>query len=142
MQTMQQLRAKSALQAVQAALAGEHGQDQDFQKAFKAYVSEMPAMIHMNGLGQAAAFFRGKANGQDAKARAREQVYQLLSHWLCGTGAGHQEVPCQHQPYHGQPDLLAGITSEDANTYRLAQAEAMAYMDWVKKFSAAYIQID
>ena len=130
MQTMQQRRAKQALSAIQKALSDEPGAD--FQKAFKAYVSEMPAMIHMSGLGQAAAFYRSKGNGADPKARARRRVYDLLSGWLCEPG----------QPYQDQTDLLVGITTENMQTYRLAQAEAMAYMDWAKKFATAFIESD
>lgn len=132
MQTMQQRRARHALTAIQGTLDAEP--ERDFQKAFKAYVNEMPAMIHMSGLGQAAAFYRSKGNGTDAdaKARARLRVYQLLSQWLREPG----------QPYNGQTDLLGGITTESMQTYRLAQAEAMAYMDWAKKFASAFIETD
>lgn len=130
MQTMQQRRAKQALTAVRKTLDAE--QDADFRKAFKAYVNEMPAMIHMSGLGQAAAFYRSKGNGDDAKARARCRVYEMLSAWLRES----------RQPYHGQNDLLDGVTGEDMQTYRLAQAEAMAYMDWAKKFAGAFIDTD
>ncbi|MDQ7005475.1 MAG: type III-B CRISPR module-associated protein Cmr5 [Ghiorsea sp.] len=31
------------------------------------------------------------------------------------------------------------ITACDANRYQLAQAEAIAYLDWVKKFAKAYL---
>lgn len=128
MQTMQQRRARSALVAIERTLDAEA--EQDFRKAFKSYVSEMPAMIHMSGLGQAAAFFRSKGNGADVKSRARRRVFCLLSDWLVEAG----------QPFSGQPDLLVGITSQNSQTYRLAQAEAMAYMDWVKKFASALIE--
>lgn len=131
MQTMQQRRARQALTDIQGTVDAAK-QDRDFQKALRAYVSEMPAMIHMSGLGQAAAFYRSKGKGDDAKARARLCVYNLLSGWLCQAG----------QPYESKPDLLAGITTGDMQTYRLAQAEAMAYMDWTKKFATAFIEAE
>jgi CRISPR-associated protein Cmr5 len=131
MQTMQQRRARQALTDIQGVVDADK-QDRDFLKALRAYVNEMPAMIHMSGLGQAAAFYRSKGNGDDAKARARLYVYNLLSGWLRQDG----------QPYQGKADLLDGITTDDMQTYRLAQAEAMAYMDWAKKFATAFIEVD
>lgn len=130
MQTMQQRRARQALTDIQGSVDAAK-EDRDFQKALRAYVSEMPAMIHMSGLGQAAAFYRSKGKGEDAKARARLCVYNLLSGWLRQTG----------QPYESK-DLLDGITTGDMQTYRLAQAEAMAYMDWAKKFATAFIEAE
>lgn len=120
MQTMQQQRAKYALEQVNAAIT--RGVN---QKEYRAYAANLPAMIHMNGLGQAAAFFKSKGG-------THEQLYSLLSGWLCQP----------NQPYAGCTDLLAGITSEDMHHYRLAQAEAQALMDWVKKFAKAFMTGD
>ena len=118
MQTMQQKRAKYALEQVQNA-ANNHRIN---HKEYKSYASSLPAMIHMNGLGQAAAFFKSKGG-------THEQLYALLSGWLCQAD----------QPYAGCANLLAGITSEDMHKYRLAQAEAQMLMDWVKKFAKAFM---
>lgn len=115
-QTMQQQRAAYALQCVQDAVAHTN------HKEYKSYASQLPAMIHMNGLGQAAAFFRAKGGTHLA-------LYQVLSTWLCK----------EQQPYHGCNDLLEGITTKDMHHYRLAQAEAQMLMDWVKKFAKAYM---
>ena len=123
MQTIQQQRAKYALEQVQAALDRKVS-----QKEYKSYASSLPAMIHMNGLGQAAAFFKSKGTKGDAHG----DLYNLLSDWLCKTG----------QPYAGCKDLLEGITTRDMHTYRLAQAEAQALMDWVKKFAKAFMTQD
>ena len=119
-QTIQQLRAKYALAHVQ-----EAAKKASLHKEYKSYASTLPAMIHMNGLGQAAAFFRSKST-------THIMLYSLLSKWLCSEG----------QPYSGCDDLLDGITSRDMHTYRLAQAEAQALMDWVKKFAKAFMNDD
>jgi CRISPR-associated protein Cmr5 len=115
-QLMQQKRAAFALERVE-----KDKKSGVNQKAYRSYASTLPAMIHTNGLGQAAAFFKSK-KGTHAK------LYQLLSDWL-----GQND-----QPFAGK-ELLEGITSEDMQTYRLAQAEAQALMDWVKKFAKAYM---
>lgn len=120
-QTMQQQRAAYALNKVKAASTNPTIN----QKEYKSYASQLPAMIHMNGLGQAAAFFR-------AKKGTHLELYQVLSEWLCK----------DQQPYQGCNDLLEGITTKDLHHYRLAQAEAQMLMDWVKKFAKAYMTSD
>ncbi|PIP40196.1 hypothetical protein CO110_05515 [Candidatus Desantisbacteria bacterium CG_4_9_14_3_um_filter_40_11] len=57
-------------------------------------------------------------------------LYELLSKWLVNEG----------QPYHGCDDILFGITSRDMKTYIAAQAEAMAFMTWVKQFADAFME--
>jgi CRISPR-associated protein Cmr5 len=123
MQTIQQQRAAHALTEVEAAKTRLGNSSE-----YKSYASGFPAMIQMNGLGQAAAFYRSKS-GNDAKGRAYQALYDTLSSWLSKPG----------QPYQGQ-DLLDGITRENMQTYMLAQAEALALLDWVKKFAKAYME--
>lgn len=124
MQTIQQKRAKFAMEQVSKA-AGISGLN---KKEYKSYAAGLPAMIHMNGLGQAAAFYK-------AKGGEYRRIYDVLSEWLT--------LP--DQPYGKQSgkdsydDLLQGITQENMHRYRLAQAEAQALMDWVKKFSSVYM---
>lgn len=123
MQTLQQQRAAHALQCVKA-YADAHTNKKDHSE-YKSYASALPAMIHMNGLGQAAAFFKSKGG-------THQVLYTLLSDWLCA----------ENKPFSGRGDLLEGITRADMQTYRLAQAEAQALMDWVKKFAKAYLRKD
>lgn len=131
MQTIQQQRAKYALDEVKTAL--DRGVN---KKEYKSYASSLPAMIHMNGLGQAAAFFKSKGNSSPTHAA----LYTLLSNWLCSHDDDlkkKQEMP--KQPYAGCANLLEGITTKDMHAYRLSQAEAQALMDWVKKFAKAFM---
>lgn len=131
MQTIQQQRAAFALERVERD-RDEHMSTKGFQSAYKSYASGLPAMIQMNGLGQAAAFYRSKAAGKDSKALAYGCLYELLSDWLTKPG----------QPYsaHRNSGLLHGVTTEDMRTYMLAQSEAQALLDWVKKFAKAYME--
>lgn len=117
MQTLQQQRAKSALKAV------KNLEKHPDASKLKARASELPFMIHTAGLGQAAAFFKSKQKD------GYPELFNILQAWLCQAG----------RPYDSKtPDLLHSITTKDMTTYRVAQAEAMAYMDWVKTFAAAY----
>jgi CRISPR-associated protein Cmr5 len=120
MQTIQQKRAEYALKKVLE--AAENFQSQKEKDEFKSYASALPAMIHMNGLGQAAAFYKSQG-GQHA------QLYMLLSGWLTQG----------NQPYASNEDLLDGIVNNDMHTYRLAQAEAQELMSWVKMLAKAYM---
>jgi CRISPR-associated protein Cmr5 len=122
MQSRQQLRAKHALNAIQRLQgAGEHSK-------IKSRTSEMPFMIHTVGLGQALAFFasKGKNDGYDT-------VLEMLDKWLREKGCPFED---------NKLSALAAITSCDLQTYRIAQVEAVQYMEWAKKFASAYLTKD
>lgn len=113
MQTLQQQRAAFAWKQVKDVPVSE-------REDFKRQAESFPAMIRMNGLGQATAFYFSKGG-------AHKRLYCLLSAWLKEPG----------QPYYGK-ELLDGITGNDMHAYRLAQAEALLLLDWVKKFAKAF----
>lgn len=120
--TLQQQRAAFALQHVQA-LAGRA--DGKRQKQLNSYAAKMPFMVHANGLGQTAAFYRAKGEKD-----AHHDLYRLLGAWLTRPD----------QPFSGSADLLAGIVAADLHTYVAAQAEAMLFLGWVKQFAAAFLE--
>lgn len=124
MQSIQQQRARFALGRVQNAASHL---DTKHQAKYQSYASALPAMIHINGLGQAAAFYKSKGD-------THKLIYDLLSEWL--TDKKYNQV------YAGKGDLIEAITTQDMHKYRLAQAEAQALMDWVKKFAKAYMAGD
>lgn len=114
-------------------------ENQDYGN-YNSYVNALPATVIMNGLGQAAAMLvssaKLKSGERKADHRAYESLYNHLSTWLC---RNEQEAP------YGAGDLLTMITtpSEDAEkSYIKAQTEAMAYLEWLKKFSNAYLKKD
>lgn len=124
-QTMQQQRAHFALTRVEKNLTQL---DAEEQKKYKSYASALPFMIHANGLGQAVAFYRSKGG-------IHQELYKLLSDWLTSKG----------QPLQGHADkddllLLKRIMGSDMHTYLAAQAEAMAFLEWVKRFADALIE--
>jgi CRISPR-associated protein Cmr5 len=123
--TIQQQRAKFTLERIQSLPKLLKPEE---QKEFISYASGLPAMIHMNGLGQAMAFC--KLKGKDRKSYG--QLYQLVSDWLCQSG----------QPYDGQQHVLEGVTQCDMAHYQMAQAEALVLISWVKKFAKAFLAED
>ncbi len=124
--TLQQQRAHFALTWIQK-LVSEWSADTEKQKKFNSYASAMPFMIHTNGLGQTAAFYRCKGEKD-----VHYQLYQLVGAWLS------QDL----QPFAGKPDLLDGITHSELDHYLAAQAEAMQLLDWVKKLANAFMAVE
>lgn len=156
MQTIQQERAKFALTRVLQAKQDLESQKQDDDKKdsknqeqeadnknrakkakdeYKSHASALPAMIHINGLGQAAAFYKSKGKGD--KDKPHEMLYQLLSDWLTKKRPNESTQPYTNNQ---DKDLIQCIVESDMHQYRLAQAEAQALMDWVKKFAKAYME--
>ena len=124
--TLQQRRAHFALGRIRA-LADEWQDAPKKQKEFNSYASAMPFMIHANGLGQTAAFYRRKG-----LEHTYYRLYQLLGDWL-------READ---QPFAGTTDLLDGITQSSMEAYLAAQVEAMLLLDWVKKLASAFLARD
>lgn len=124
-QTPGQERARDALGKVNAICK------ENFAGEYCSYVEALPAAVVMNGLGQAVATLRANANGENPRNIACDRLYKHLSDWLCGSSLA---------PYSGSGDLLDAITSKGQNQYLLAQAEALAYLEWLKKFAVAFIE--
>ena len=125
--TLGQMRAAHALNAINR-LAGkkEYGN-------FGSYVQRLPATIVMNGLGQAmagelAAARLAKGEKMSVDERAHKTLFGCVESWLF-----------ESEVYTGNGGLMAAIVSSSQESYVRAQAEALAYLDWLKKFSQAYL---
>jgi CRISPR-associated protein Cmr5 len=125
-QTLGQKRAAHALEAIK-----NLEKDKNYGN-FGSYVQRLPATIVMNGLGQAMA-------GELAAARlgggnmsidecAHKTLFNCVESWLFEIRA-----------YEGEKGLMAAIVESSQEDYVRAQAEALAYLDWLKKFSQAYL---
>lgn len=123
MRTLEQKRAADALKRVDEvarALTSDA-----LKREYRAYVDRLGPAIVMNGLGQALASER--ARGADgSKGNAHHELYKSLAGWLCRTDG----------VYPGS-DLLEAITEHCESRYLLAQAEALAWLEWHKKFCTA-----
>jgi len=116
-QNISQQRAKHALDIVHKWVVKS---DAANQKELKSYASSFPAMILMSGFGQACAFYRSKGGNHML-------MFEALADWL------------NDQKVFSSKDLMKEIVNCDASKYQLAQAEALVYLDWLKKFSKAYL---
>lgn len=131
-QAVQQERSAYALQQVQSYAerfvpATQPGDWKSNRKKFKARASELPFMIHANGLGQALVFFKskGRKDGYDC-------LYAILQGWLLQTD----------RPFEKYKDALDAVTGCDRATYLAAQAEAILLMNWVKQFASAFMETE
>ncbi len=105
-----------------------------FKKNYRAYVDRIGPAIVMNGLGQALATELAAAGLRpaDEVQRAHLELYRSIGRWLCGEG----------DVYEQDRDLLDAIVSNDEETYLRAQAEALAWLEWHKKFCRATFPAD
>lgn len=120
----EQRRAASALRAVRRVGDGEPR----VAAEYRSYVAALPATVRGNGLGQAMATLLAQARGCTDTGHAL--LYQHLSDWLCGG-----------DPYSPYPsgDLLEHLIEHDQRRYVLAQSEALAYLEWLKRLATAFL---
>jgi CRISPR-associated protein Cmr5 len=125
--SLEQERAAGALAAV-LSLPG----DDAVKAGYRSYVDRLGPAIVMNGLGQALATeIAAAGSGSDSQTGnrgAHRLLYENLGGWLCRQGGG---------VYPGADDVLVALMDGDQNRYVRAQAEALAWLRWHKKFCHA-----
>lgn len=122
--SMEQDRAEFALRKIEAMLQDP---STTAQVEVRRHLHSLPALIRMNGLGQALAFFRSKGVGT-----GHEHIYRIVSEWLCAnTSAG--------RVFTQDADVLKAITQSDIHHYMAAQNEALALLEWLKKLATALL---
>lgn len=126
---IQQERAAFALGAVQEVVK-KH--PDSIQKRFKAYSNSLPAMIQMNGIGQALAFAYQKSNGSKDENIGWQAIYEIAKRWLLNERKTWGNKASNN--------LLNALTEGSQEEYQLAQAELQALLSWVKDFARAEIK--
>jgi len=125
--TLEQQRASFALQRIRDLQNGEL----DYGH-YVSYVSALPATIVMNGLGQALTTLVAKAKGKtDDPHRI---LFDHVAEWLS------QHVEELRAPGNDLTQVIDRLMQADQKTYVRAQAEAMAYLNWLKQFARAYLK--
>ena len=101
-------------------------QSDEFKKRYRSYVDGLGPTIVMNGLGQALATELAAAGSdpRSASEQAHAAVYDSIKQWLCRQGGVY--------PPNG--DLLDHLMKKPESYYLHAQAEALAWLEWHKKF--------
>lgn len=117
-----------ALEAARAALAAiSRDRVPEGQAAFASAAQELPALLRTNGLGQAAAYLKGK--GKDTGA---QELYRILNDWLCADGSRYQRPLVSG-------DLIASIRAASRAQYARATEAAWTLCEWLKPLAAAYL---
>ncbi len=121
--TLEQRRAKFALEKIQ-----QLSQQQGKAKEAALYIRRLPALTFGNGLGQALAFLLAKAEGK--KDNPARYVYDIVSDWIIRERKIYPE---------NGTDLLESMMNNNRDKYMIAQEEAWALLDWLKKFADALL---
>lgn len=119
--TTEQKRAERALQCVQTA------KSQTNKNEYATLAKRGPANIQTNGLGQTLAFWRSK--GKRKRGEAAEVIYQDVSNWVLA-----------EMGWADEKDLLKKLTQCSTGEYRRATVEAMAFLNWLKRFAEAELE--
>ena len=138
--SLAQRRAEHALWCVQQVQEKSKG----LQARYKSYARALPATILMSGLGQALAMEKAGATKGEDQGQAHRLLYQHLQSWLCNRLLSGEDAPkgWPHTPYATERDVLAAIVHNGEAAYLRAQAEALAYLEWLKKFAEALLEDD
>jgi CRISPR-associated protein Cmr5 len=113
------------------------------RNAYVSYLEGLPATIVSVGLGQTVAMLLARGNGGekgDGSAKAYKLLVEHLEKWLCDgwlEGGYRTQLPTNGR--HGLA-LMAQITQSDQAAYALARAEALAYLDWLKKLGVGLLK--
>jgi CRISPR-associated protein Cmr5 len=128
-------RAQHALERVEKLERDVEGKNRDERKEilgnYVAYVEGLPANIIRSGLGQAIAMEKASAKNDPG----HKLLYEHIDSWLT---ADRKSAPYRNQIGR----LLNAIVNNDQHTYVRAQAEALAYLEWLKKFAVAFLKED
>ena len=132
---LSRLRAQHALAAAQGLIPTRNQIDN-----YVSHVEGLPARILRNGLGQAMAMERMKSPTD----LGHKLLYEQMERWLID---GWPTSPLKAKPdelgrasVRPEARLLIAIVKSDQDTYIRAQAEALAYLEWLKKFAVAFLK--
>ena len=127
--TIDQQRAEHALKQIQS-IQGDKNDGM-----YVSYVSSLPATIVMNGLGHALVTQLAKAKPLERDQERKDShrlLYAHLASWLA------KQVEQLEATGNGS-DVVQQLMKKDQDVYLRAQAEAMAYLNWLKQFARAYL---
>ena len=124
--TIDQRRAKHALEQIEKIIDCNDGY-------YISYVSALPATIVMNGLGQALLTLLAKAKGKPEDSHYL--LYNHVASWL-----SKQIIELRSPSENDFTPVITRMMDADQKTYLIAQAEAMAYLNWLKQFARAYLK--
>jgi CRISPR-associated protein Cmr5 len=132
MRMLDQERARNAWDVVKRLETKAEGQpkQKEWNDLYASYVSRLPATIISCGIGQTAASLLAADKGE--KNSPHYMLYRHMEKWLCRND--------EAAPYPNSECLMEAVLANDREHYMQAQAEALAWLDWLKKFAVAYLK--
>jgi CRISPR-associated protein Cmr5 len=97
------------------------GSNERANKEYRQELQQLPSLILTSGLGQTLAFYCSK---KDFHSEIADQLTRHLTNDKCKSAK----------------DFLKQIMEGSAKEYRLMTREALAYAEWLKRYSKALIQ--
>jgi CRISPR-associated protein Cmr5 len=156
------MRAEHALKAIRIFRESDQSRTTDTKKPplygnLRAYVENLPALIVMNGLGQAMASELAMARiGEESSAAGDQELADLgkaLQHLLKGRSGRSADERAHEALYlivqdwmrecrvcSNKEDLMDALVGGNQKKYVRAQAETLAYLEWLKKFCQAFLR--
>jgi CRISPR-associated protein Cmr5 len=130
--SLAQKRAKHALEQINSLQNCDYGK-------YVPYVNALPANIITSGLGQALAMERA-----GCKLSGHKCLFRHMLDWL---GKGWEHSPYRDEVGQAGADddekakaLFMAITEQNERDYIRTQAEALEYLEWLKKFAVAFLK--
>ena len=127
--SMEQMRAEFALGKIESIKTQN---DETLKIEVRRHFNNLPALIRTNGLGQALAFFYMQEKDKKPSPSYRA-IYDMVGTWLCNERSNGRVF------HEHTDDVLTAITRCDMQHYMAAQNEALALLEWLKKFAIAYL---
>lgn len=109
---------------------------------YVSFVKALPANILRNGLGQAMAMERMGATRSGDTGRGHQLLCEHMEEWLFqrrGERIFQSAWQANPRPSHLIDAIVHSSTTEEE--YTRAQAEALAYLEWLKKFAVAFLSL-
>ena len=94
----------------------------DKKEKFKPFSKGAPSMILQNGFGQTLAFWISKDKDEHMT------MFNIVKEWLCLNNLAEGQ---------NKADFIRSIAKMDQTKYFTAQKEALALLEWVKRYANA-----
>jgi len=134
MTDIDQQRANTALKKVQDL----QGKGYNYYGNYVSFVKALPATILQIGLGQAIATELAASGNENETQKGHKQLFESINEWL-GRDDDIAPYPRTHRKREGVlPELMASKQEK----FIYAQQEALAYLDWLKKFAVALLDTE
>jgi len=130
MQTKEQKRSAFALKQVEDSFGIP------VEKDAANFVVGVPTMVLANGLGQTLAFLlsKQKKDGKKEKKDHHKMTFNVMQQWL------GQDIPALNVATDFE--FLQRVAGLDQKTYLQAQREALAMLQWLKRYVRAFEKED